>query len=60
MEHREKKREQTFAVTVTGTAHGEWQGVLRLPDGSEQTFGSLLELLAEMRRASGPELPAPE
>lgn len=34
----------TFTLTVTGTEHGEWQGVLRTGT-EERPFCSVLELL---------------
>jgi 6-phosphogluconate dehydrogenase len=38
-----------FTLTITGTEHGEWQGVLRA-GGKERPFRSVLELLKEIQK----------
>ena len=44
---------RSFSLTVTGTENCEWQGVLRAPDGTEQVFRSVLELLTEIEAQLG-------
>lgn len=36
---------QTFSLTITGTEHGEWQGTISEPNGSNAKFQSVLQLL---------------
>ena len=37
--------ESRFQLTITGTEHGEWQGILRTADGRETAFLSVLDLI---------------
>jgi hypothetical protein len=43
-------------LDITGTEHGEWQGVLRTDDGAA-LFGSVLELLNLLQAKIGPDMP---
>lgn len=40
-------------LEITGTEHGEWQGILHTDDG-DKPFRSALELLRLLRSAVGP------
>lgn len=42
--------ENTFTLTITGTEHAEWQGVLQKANGSGTEFKSVLELLKMINR----------
>ena len=37
-------------LTITGTEHGEWQGVVRTADGQETAFLSVPELIRAISR----------
>ena len=43
-------------LEITGTEHGEWQGMMRT-DNETQTFQSVLELLRLIQSQAGPPLP---
>jgi hypothetical protein len=42
--------ERTFTLTITGTEHHEWQGLLT-SEGTQTAFRSVLELLHLMNSA---------
>ncbi len=45
--------ENTFTLTITGTEHAEWQGILKTANGSGSEFQSVLELLKLIQNQLG-------